>query len=180
MPVPTTFARSIVLVAICALTIGVAACGDSDDGTSAETSQTTQAPTSDGSSKAPDRNGRGEEDRVATVVEDMYADLAQSDARGVCAAMTGTARRQIAQGVPGGSTEAPADRTCEKSLAKFLALAAQSGVLEQTLRADVREVEISGDVATAQVAFGGQPGPIRLTKEDGKWRFGADAVAPPR
>jgi hypothetical protein len=117
-------------------------------------------------------------DAVAAAVESMYSDLAAGDAAGVCASMSGAARAQIAQTVPGGSTESPADRTCAASLEKFLRVAAESGTLTRTADASVKAVRIRGKAATATVLLNGQTGDIALTWEDGAWRFGPGAVAP--
>lgn len=125
-----------------------------------------------------DSTGGQEEREVAHVVEGMYRDLAESDAKGVCSVMSVTAREQIAQQVPGGSTEAPSERTCEKSMSAFLDAAARSGTLERTLGAKVSEVSIDGPTAAVTVSFGGTPGRIVLRKENGSWRFGPNAVAP--
>lgn len=118
-----------------------------------------------------------EEQSIEATVEGMYADLAAGDAEGVCSAMSTSARAQIAQQVPGGTADKPSERTCSKSLARFIDVASKSGALASTLGAAVQRVEIEGAVATVGVSFKGSPaGRIRLTREDGEWRFGPRAV----
>jgi hypothetical protein len=135
--------------------------GDSDD---------------DGSSAG----GGGLESQVADTVTGMYRDIAEGDAAGVCAVMTRAAREQIAQSVPGGSTDAPAERTCEKSMGRFLDAAAASGLPERTLATTVEDVQVVGRRATVTVTAAGRSGKVKLLREDGDWRFGAEAVGAPQ
>ncbi|HEX2160665.1 MAG TPA: hypothetical protein VHF88_02480 [Thermoleophilaceae bacterium] len=114
--------------------------------------------------------------RVDAVVTGMYDDMTDGDAAGVCAAMSKVVRRQIAQNVVGGSTQTPEDRTCEESFSKFLDAASGSGLLEQTLDADVVDVDVDGRQATATVSLSGKAGEVRLVKEEGEWRFGASPL----
>jgi len=151
-----------------------------------ETTPTTGTTDGDGTDRRGEADGRGsptadtkaksQESTITETVEGMYRDLAGSDAAGVCSVMTEAARAQIAAQVPGGSADAPAARSCEKSLSSFLNAAAQSGVLERTLGATVRDVQIDGLVATVTVAFGGSAGKIKLRREGGEWRFGVGAI----
>jgi hypothetical protein len=124
------------------------------------------------------RSSGDEKSNVVGVVEGMYSDLAAGDATGVCSTMSKAAQEQIAQNVPGGSTEPAEERTCAKSMSAFLGPASRSGVLERTLGAEVTQVTIRGRTAIATVAFKNASGKIALTKENGAWKFGADAVAP--
>jgi hypothetical protein len=118
-----------------------------------------------------------EEEQVADTVRGMYRALASSDAKAVCAGMSEQAREQIAEQPPGGGSPAPGEGSCVDSLGRFLGAAAASGVLEQTLKATVTGVEITGPRAVATVSFGGRSGKIRLVKEDGEWRLGAPPSA---
>lgn len=164
----------------CVIACAFAGCG-SDDASKGDTSSTTGAAATKPAPSDTAPAGKGvaaEKRRVADVVEGMYADMAASDAAGVCGAMSNGAREQIAQQVPGGSTEAPADRTCEASMAAFLGVAAQSGVVARTAGAKVTRVSIRGRNAVARVDFKGTSGKIDLRKEDGDWRFGAGPVGP--
>jgi hypothetical protein len=157
-----------------------------DSATPRET--TTQAETAPGTETARPRGDGGaeaepdgpspndpdtEKQRVAQVVSGMYEDLVQGDAAGVCAAMSTSVREEIAQNVPGGSTEAPENRTCEGSFSKFLGAAAGSGLVQRTLDTEVKEVRIDGRRATATVSISGRTGRVQLAKEDGQWRFGS-------
>jgi hypothetical protein len=203
MPVPKLAVRRALALALTAAVMPLAACGDSDDGEApaAATDRTETVATDPDTAPAPGKpraddtadrpgtppsttspatpepsGGQAEEQRIATIVEGMYDDLAAGDARGVCAVMSRAARNQIAQNPPGGSTEAPADRTCEASLAKFLDVAGRTGALQRTLDAEVRGVAIQGGRATVTVSFGGPGGKVQLLEEDGEWRFGVGAV----
>jgi hypothetical protein len=177
----STFAtkRSLVLAVTSAVVLGLAACGDSDEdasggaggGAPAETATTATETTAEDT-------GKDEKRDVARIVEGLYRDLAGGNAAAVCGAMSETARERIAQQTLGGSTDAPQDRTCAKSMTRFLEAAAGSGVLERTLGATVEKVTVAGRTATATVSFGGASGEVALRKEDGSWRFGADAIAP--
>lgn len=63
-------------------------------------------------------------------------------------------------------------------MSKFLSSARRSGVTERTSGARVTGVVISGDKAKVKVAFREASGVIQLLKENGDWRFGANAIAP--
>jgi hypothetical protein len=190
-------------IAACAIAFCVNACGDGrpageravspTESTTAPTTSDAQPPKPDGHAQRADRRaaapapgsgsgrtaGPGDDaGSVAAIVEGMYRDLAAGDAAAVCSVMSTAAREQIAQQMPGGSTEAPAERTCTKSMAAFLDVATRSGTLERTLGATVEDVSIKGSSATVTVSFNGAPGQIVLRKEDGRWRFGPDAVGP--
>jgi len=123
-------------------------------------------------------NAGGDEAAVAAVVDGVYDDLAAGDATGVCRAMSRRVREQIATQVYGGSTEPPRSRTCAASFAKFLGVAARSGIAERTLEARATAVEIDGSTATATVSLPGGSGKVTLVEEDGKWRFDAPPGAP--
>jgi hypothetical protein len=167
------------LAALTAMAVlgGLAACGDSDDGTADR--PTDAPPPAAGSSGAGDDANRPEpgvgktpeERRVAAVVSDMYRAFGARDAKGVCATMSRAARAQIAQTVPGGTTVPPEDRTCAASFAKFLDAAAPSGLLERTLQARVTAVSVDGPNAVATVSFGAATGKMALRKEEGEWRM---------
>ena len=157
------------LAVACTIAVGVGACGSSDD--SASTSDKSPAQTTAATPPS-------EEQRITQTVEGLYEDLAASDAARVCSAMSAEASAQIAQQVPGGSTEAPKDRTCETSMSAFMRAAAQSGVLRQTIGAKVEDVSIAGRNATVTVSFGAGSGKVALRKEGGEWRFRPGAVGP--
>lgn len=132
----------------------------------------------DGGADDGDANvGDSEDEQVADTVRGMYRALASSDASGVCAVMTEKAREEIARQPPGGGQPAPGEGSCVDSLSRFLGAAASSGVLEQSLKATVTGVEVTGRAAVATVALGGRSGKVRLVREDGEWRFGAPPTA---
>jgi hypothetical protein len=185
--------KNLTLLLVMAAAIGPAACGDSDGErageaprTSADGVSTDSAPRSggdgsgrdegraDGSRREPASPAGGtDEQRARRVVERMYRALAAGDAAGVCASLTTAAREEVAQNVPGGSTEAPGERTCERSFGKFLDAAASSGTLDAALKARVNAVKVDGTTARATVALDGQSGEVQLVEEAGEWRLGA-------
>lgn len=152
------------------------ATADSSDGPAPGTSTESDGSAPAGGGDLDSSDPSSEEEAVASVVSGMYADIARGDAAGVCAVMTKSVRAEIAQNVLGGSTEPRGNRTCEESFSKFLDAAAGSGVLEQTLNADVEGVRVDGTEATATVSISGRTGEVNLVKEDGEWRFGAAPV----
>jgi hypothetical protein len=181
----TSAARRLLALTVACMAVWATACGSSDEGADGNAQQQAPPKTDSVSSELPSdkssTTGAGlDEDRVTAVVKGMYRDLAAADAAGVCSVMSGSARAQIAQNVPGGSTEPAAARTCEKSLAIFLKAAADSGTLQRTSEATVVNVTVHGTAARAMVSFGAASGAIRLVKENGDWRVGRGAVAPSR
>jgi hypothetical protein len=132
------------------------------------------------SSSAPNGDdARDERDRVADVVAGMYRNFSRANAEGVCAAMSNKAREEIAAGAKGTLASPDAKGTCADTLSRLLSSAGAVAMLERTLAARVTAVSIDGSTATAQVSFGGPSGAVKLIKEQGEWRFGTDALAPP-
>lgn len=146
----TSSPNRLLAFAVTASLVGsVAACGESEDeGDRASTGApppSVKTANDERRDKSPD-TGRAVEDRqsepkpaageerISAIVSGMYGDFAAGDAEGVCSVMSESARESIAQGVIGGSTEAPEDRTCEASFSKFVKAAAGSGLLEGTRR----------------------------------------------
>lgn len=190
LPSPT---RAAALAAACMSCWAFAACGDSEDkqaddtvaadeaggNTTAQPSTTTPAPDADGARSGESSGPKGgtAESRITEIVEGLYGDIAAGNAAGVCSAMSEAAQEQIAQNVPGGSTETPAKRTCEKSFSTFLTVAKRNGALQNTGNARVTKVSIDGPVATVTVSFGDASGEIKLQKVKGAWKFGVGAFA---
>jgi hypothetical protein len=174
----------VVAVGAVMLGLGMSGCGSDEDSpaTSADAGSPPREVTAPNDDSA-ERSGTGkggnasEEQVVAKVVAGMYADFVASDSAGVCAAMSDDVQEQIAQQVPGGSTVAPANRTCESSLSQFFDVAAKTGLLDRSRKAQVRRVSVRGRSATAAVTFGGRSGKVKLVKEGGQWRFGSVPAA---
>jgi len=175
-PTSSSAQRLLALAASCVVAAGFAACGSDDDGS---TNADRNAPARTAAATPAQPAGEGsEERRVTATVEQMYDDLAARDAAGVCTVMSKDARDRIAQQPPGGSTVAPADRTCEASMSGFFDAAARTGILERAMNLEVQDVSIDGSTAAVTVSAGGQSGKVALRREGGDWRFGPGAVAP--
>jgi hypothetical protein len=151
--------QSLVVIAVLGAAMAITACGNSADEKAA----------------APPPTDR---EAVSRVVTHMYASFAAGDADGVCSTMSKAAREEIAQTVPGGSTQAPGDRTCEASFSKFLDAAAATGIQQRTGQAEVIDVSVKGNHAVAMVSLGGATGRMSLVKEQGDWRFDGSPLRP--
>jgi hypothetical protein len=124
-----------------------------------------------GGSDAPESSGADETTLVASAVTNMYAAFAEGDARGVCGVMSSSARQEAATGTPA-PDGAGKPTTCVGALSTFFAAAAETGALNDTIRATVDDVAIDGGTAIATVTINGRKGEVRLVKESGEWRFG--------
>jgi hypothetical protein len=161
--------RPLTLVALLTLALSIAACGDSDDGDSTNGEQSGGADTT-----ATSSGGGSERDRARASVEALYDAMADTDAEGVCAQLSASAQKQIAEGGLGGK-----GKTCAAGFQQFLDAAAKQGGLRLTLKAEVESVKVKGDKGTAHVTFGNEAqGDIPLVKEDGEWRLEATSAAP--
>jgi hypothetical protein len=154
-----------------ALVAALAACGDSGGGGDGDRAKL--RPSTGGERDGGGAGVGGERQRIRAVVRGMYADFAAGDAKGVCAAMSVDARRSVALNVIGGSTEAPNERTCEESFAKFVDAAAGSGVLESVQTIEIGDIAVDTEMATVTVGIGDKSGKVQLIKEQGDWRFDA-------
>jgi ketosteroid isomerase-like protein len=144
-----------VLATAAALALGAAACGGSDD---------------DGG----DSSGGSDRQQARATVETLYAAIADGDAERVCEQLNEDARRQLEQGGLGGKSD-----SCVDSFQKFLDDAEEAGGLDLTLKAKVKDVEVTGDKAVARVSFGrGRDGDIPLEKVDGEWKLEAAGPTP--
>lgn len=147
--------RPLLLAAIAAA-LALGACGgDSDDGA--------QSP-----SGGEARSG-SEANRARATVEDLYEAMGDRDAEGVCDQLNEAAQRQVARGGLGSEGQ-----SCVEGFEGFFEAAEEAGGLDTPDDAEVLDVKVGGDRATATVRFGpGQRGKIPLVKVDGEWKLEA-------
>ncbi|HYP47696.1 MAG TPA: nuclear transport factor 2 family protein [Thermoleophilaceae bacterium] len=106
--------------------------------------------------------GKGDEEQVTSTVNGVYDALADKDADQVCDSLSAAGKRQITRG---------ADRSlsCEEVFKRGLSLAGDA--LKDAKRAEVTQVKVEGDKATASVKYKKETGKVELLKEDGKWKL---------
>lgn len=145
----------LLLAMIAALALG--ACGgDSDDSTQPQSGR--------------EADGGSESDRVRATVDGLYDAMGDRDAEGVCDQLNEAAQEQVAKGGLPGSE----GTTCVEGFQAFFEAAEEAGGLDTPDNAEVVDVKVDGDRATATVKFGpGQRGKIPLVKVDGEWKLEA-------
>lgn len=110
-----------------------------------------------------------EADRVRATVDALYEAMGDRDAEGVCDQLNAAAQEQIAKGGLGSE-----GRTCVEGFEGFFEASEEAGGLDAPRNAEVVDVEVDGDRATATVEFGpGQRGDIPLAKVEGEWKLEA-------
>jgi hypothetical protein len=108
--------------------------------------------------------GSGEEDDVREVVDDLYAGFADRKANRVCNTLSRKQRNAISAGAGGERTQ-----SCEQVMS--IALSFEGEGLKRAKQAEVTDVEVDGDEASAIVEFRGKKTRLGLAKEHGEWRI---------
>jgi hypothetical protein len=108
--------------------------------------------------------GSGDEDEVRKVVDDLYAGFADRKANRVCDTLSRRQRDAIGAGAGGERTQ-----SCEQVMS--IALSFEGEGLKRAKQAEVTDVEVDGDEASATVEFRGKKTRLGLAKEDGEWRI---------
>jgi hypothetical protein len=109
--------------------------------------------------------GSGDEDDVKRVVNDLYAGFADRKANRVCDTLSRKQRDAISAGAGGERTQ-----SCEQVMS--IALSFEGKGLRRAKGAEVTEVEVDGDEATAIVEYRDKKkSRLGLAKEGGEWRI---------
>jgi len=109
--------------------------------------------------------GGNDEDDVRKAVNGVYDALASKDAKKVCGSLSEQGREQIAR-----TTGRSGKRmSCESVFGLGFAFAGET--FKDAREAEVTDVEIDGDEATATVKFKGKTGDVSLVKENGDWKL---------
>jgi hypothetical protein len=116
-----------------------------------------------GLSACGDSGNSADETAVTKTVNGLYDAFAAKDAGKVCASLTEERKREIENRAGVGGSKG-----CERTLE--LALGFLGRDIEQIKNAEVTDVSIDGDQATATVEYKGREGDLGLTKQNGDWK----------
>jgi ketosteroid isomerase-like protein len=164
--------RLLAFAAAALFALGLAACGDSDDGGDGSADQGDRTADGDRSGGA---GGSSDESRARATVERLYAGIRAGDADAVCSTLTAPAQKQVAAGAIGSGKAG----SCADAFQQFLDAAEKQGGLNLTLKAKVERVTVKGDKAVAKVSFGKtRAGEIPLVKQDGEWKLDRAGAGP--
>lgn len=155
---------------ILVLAVGVAGCGDSDDGDKAGNAKAASSSTA----------RSGDEARVADLITGLRDIYIKSDGDAFCAALTPDGRKEVTTLVPGAYSNIKA-KDCAGIVKEFSGKVVSGGQKQRPV--DVRRVTVKGDKATA-VITGGLAGvrrvvPFRFEKTGGEWKLD-DPITGPR
>lgn len=117
----------------------------------------------------PARGPRGDGADVAAVtltVQGYAAAFAAADGPGGCALLTPATRRQFVEQV----RDDLGDVTCEQAFAQ-LAEASPQDERRRFAQAQVVDVSVQGDAATATIRVGGRSNSIPLQRTEGRWKI---------
>jgi hypothetical protein len=109
-----------------------------------------------------------EKDRVKAAVESFNASLSDGDTGKFCSALTNKLRRSVTRGSGG---QQRGGQTCEQVMRVVFVV--YGNALKDTNKAKVADVQVSGNKATASVAYKKRKAPLGLAKEAGEWRISA-------
>lgn len=166
----TAGGRAALLLILALAAVGVASCGDSDDGGKASDATAAAHSSTDGGDKA----------RVTDLITGLRDIYIRSDGDAFCAALTPDGRKEVTTLVPHAYENIKA-RDCPGIVTEFSRHVVGGGQKQRPV--DVRRVTVKGDKATA-VITGGLAGfrrivPFRFEKTGGEWKLD-DPITGPR
>jgi hypothetical protein len=106
-----------------------------------------------------------DEKAVKQTVKDVYAALAEKDAKKVCQSISKKGKDEIT----GSAAKAGRKQSCEQLFSLGLAFAGDS--LKQAKNVKVTDVNLDGDTAKATISLQNRKSDIGLVKENGDWKL---------
>lgn len=117
-----------------------------------------------------------EEDRVKQIFDDWQDDFTTGKGEETCARLTKSGRDELLAYRDAAGSIDP-DATCPEIVSAIIRATDKAGVKQQPAKAV--SVRVDGDKAVAQVSDAGRPPvPVRLVKEDGKWKLPSAGFGP--
>ena len=111
--------------------------------------------------------GKSEEDKARATVEDYLEAISKGDGDKACDLVSSRTRKRI---------ESSGTRTCPETF-KSLNQGPGKAVLGAFKDAEVKDVKVNGDRATADIELRGLKRKTNLRKEDGDWKLDSTGVA---
>lgn len=110
--------------------------------------------------------GESEEDKAKSTVEDYLKAVTDGDGGAACELVSARTKKRIERG----------GRSCATTISS-LNTGSGKAVLQQFKKAEVENVKVNGDTATATIKVAGLSQPARLRKEGGDWKLDSSGAA---